>query len=474
MKERISHEVLARRVAAELKPGQVVNVGPGLPTLVPGSVPADRGVVFHTENGVVGYGARRTHGMEDTDLVDAGGGPVILLPGGSFVHQADSSGMIRGGYIDVAVVEALQVSEKGDLVDRTASAEWAGGPAPSTDIARNAKYLVAMMEHVTEEGAPRIVKNCSYPLAGLGCVNLVVTDVAVIQITGEGLILKEIAPSWTVREVQAATGATLLAAPDLKEMELSYSTPQRTTPDKVFPSAAEAVADIPDGAVVLLDGFGGPGGMAQYLILALRDQGARELTMISNTAGIARVAGFGTPPGFRAIDHSLLVDNGQIRKAVASFPVSPSPSLPSSFELAYKSGAAELELVPQGTLAERIRAGGYGIAAFYTPTGAGTQIAEDKETRTINGREYVLEHGIRGDYGLLRAYKADKMGNLVYKGTSRNFNAVMAPAAAVTIVEVDEIVELGELDPEAIVTPGVFVQRIVRLPHGFQPYEPIA
>ena len=187
---------------------------------------------------------------------------------------------------------------------------------------------------------------------------------------------------------------------------------------KVYPSAAEAVADIPDGAVLLLDGFAGPGGMAQYLMLALRDQGAKDLTLISNTAGIARVAAFGTRPGFRAIDHSVLVDNGQVRKAVASFPVSPSPSHPSSFELAYKRGEAELELVPQGTLAERIRAGGYGIAAFYTPTGAGTQIAEGKETRMIDGREQVLVYALRGDFALIRAYKADRMGNLVYKPES--------------------------------------------------------
>ena len=236
---------------------------------------------------------------------------------------------------------------------------------------------------------------------------------------------------------------------------------------KVFSSFAEAVADITDGAVIMMDGFGGPGGMPHSLIRALRDQGARRLTIISNTAGIATAIGFGTPPGLKPIDHSILIDNGQVKKIVASYPISPSPSRPSSFEKAYREGEVELELVPQGTLAERIRAGGAGIAAFYTPTGAGTLIAEGKETRIFEGREYLLEHALKADYALIRAHKADTLGNLIYRGSSRNFNAVMAAAARVTIAEVDEIVEPGVLDSENIHTPGIYVKRIVkRLPVG--------
>ena len=223
----------------------------------------------------------------------------------------------------------------------------------------------------------------------------------------------------------------------------------------------------------MIDGFARPGGMPQYLLVALRDHGARDLTMISNTAGIARVVGFGTPPGLEAIDHSILVDNKQIRKAIASYPVSPSASRPSSFELAFQRGEVEVEVVPQGTLAERIRAGGAGVAAFYTPTGVGTLLAEGKETRMIDGREYILEEALRADFCLIRGYKADTLGNVVYKGTSRNFNSVMAPAARVTVVEVDEIVAPGELTPEEIVTPGVYINRVVRRPDGFSAYEQI-
>jgi 3-oxoadipate CoA-transferase alpha subunit len=242
-------------------------------------------------------------------------------------------------------------------------------------------------------------------------------------------------------------------------------------PTKVYPDGRSAVADIFDGATVMIDGFGGPGGMAHHLLVSLREHGARELTIISNTAGIARIINFGTPPGQRAIDHSILIDNNQVRKAVASYPVSPSASRPSSFELAYRRGEVELELVPQGTLAERLRAGGAGVAAFYTPTGVGTLIAEGKETRTIDGKEYVLEQGLRADFCLIRAHKADTLGNVVYRGTSRNFNPVMAPAATTTVVEVDEIVQPGDLDPEEIVTPGIYINRIVQRPPGFSPYE---
>ena len=234
--------------------------------------------------------------------------------------------------------------------------------------------------------------------------------------------------------------------------------------NKVVPSFAEAVADIRDGAVLMIDGFAGPGGTPQNLIGALRDQGAKELTIISNTAGLASVIGFGTLTGDRPVDIGILVDNEQVKKVIASFPVSPSPSRPTAFERAYLEGKVGLEVVPQGTLAERIRAGGAGIPAFYTPTGVGTVMAKGKETRSFGGREYLLEHALAADFALLRAHKADTLGNLVYRGTSQNFNGVMATAARTTVVEVDEIVSPGGLDSAAIHTPGVYVRRLVQIP----------
>jgi len=233
---------------------------------------------------------------------------------------------------------------------------------------------------------------------------------------------------------------------------------------KVMASFEEAVVDIFDGAVIMIDGFGGAGGMAQNLLLALRHQGAKNLTIIGNTTGLG--GAFGVRPGKSYIDASILVENGQVKKAIASFPVSPSPSRPTAFEKLYLRGKVELELVPQGTLAERIRAGGAGIGGFYTPTGVGTPVEAGKEKRVIDGREYLLEFPLKADFALIRAHKADRMGNLVYRGTSRNFNAVMAAAARITIAEVDEIVAPGELDPESIVTPGIYVQRLVKIPPG--------
>ena len=231
--------------------------------------------------------------------------------------------------------------------------------------------------------------------------------------------------------------------------------------DKVFKSFAETVADIPEGAVVMIDGFGGPGGMPSHLILALRDHGARGLTVITNSAG---VPGFGAKRGQEVIDTGILFANKQVKKVLASFPVSRSPSVVSDFQKGWQAGEVELEVVPQGTLAERMRAGGAGIPAFYTPTGVGTKLAEGKELREFDGRQYVLERALTADFALIGAHRADRMGNLVYRGSSRNFNPVMATAARVTVAEVDEIVEPGELDPECIVTPAIYVQRIVRRP----------
>ena len=471
MGERVSRNVMARRVAAELHRGQVVNLGIGLPTLVADHVSRGRGIIFHSENGLLGHGPRALEGEEDSDLVNACGEFITLFPGAAVISHTDALGMARGKHLDVAILDALQVSEKGDL------ATWMvvpqrdlAGPGGAIGIAYGAKRLIVITEHTTKDNALKILRKCTYPLIARGRVNLIVTDLAVIEVTPEGLLLKEVAPGWSAETVQQLTGAPLRVSSALKEMD--FDLPQDQPFTKVYPSAAEAVAGIPDGAVILLDGFGGPGGMAHYLILALRDQGSANLTIIGNTAGIAKVSGFGAPPGFRAIDQSVLVENRQIRKAVASFPVSPSPSRPTAFEEAYRRGEVELEMVAQGTLAERLRAGGHGIAAFYTPTGVGTVVAQGKESRVINGREYILERAIRGDFALLRAHKADTLGNLVYRGTSRNFNPVMAMAATTTIAEVDEIVEPGELDPDAIVTPGLFVQRIVQRPADFFPFEP--
>jgi 3-oxoacid CoA-transferase subunit A len=218
--------------------------------------------------------------------------------------------------------------------------------------------------------------------------------------------------------------------------------------NKLYPSATAAVADIPDGATVMIGGFG-VSGIPFTLVKALADHGAKDLTLIINTPG-------GRLPD---IDASMLVRNGQVKKVIASYPVYANRI--SDFEREHVKGKIELEMVPQGTFAERIRAGGAGIPAFYTPTSAGTELARGKESRVFNGREHVLEFALRADFALIRAYKADAMGNLVYHRAARNFNPVMATAAETTIAEVNEIVETGTLDPEAIVTPAIYVDRIV-------------
>ena len=210
-------------------------------------------------------------------------------------------------------------------------------------------------------------------------------------------------------------------------------------------SAAEAVADIQDGATVLVSGFG-MAGMPVQLIDALIDQGATGLTVVSNNAGNGDT-------GLAA-----LLAEGRVRKVICSFPRQSDSWV---FDGLYRSGRIELEVVPQGTLAERLRAAGAGIGAFYCPTGAGTILAEGKESREFGGRPHVLEHALPGDVALVGAHVADRMGNVVYRRTARNFGPVMATAARTTVVQVDHVVETGALDPEAVVTPSIFVDRVV-------------
>ncbi|HLS68322.1 MAG TPA: 3-oxoacid CoA-transferase subunit A [Kiloniellales bacterium] len=228
--------------------------------------------------------------------------------------------------------------------------------------------------------------------------------------------------------------------------------------DKFCPSLREALADIPDGATILISGFGEAGSPIE-LIHALIDQGARELTVVNNNAGNGQV-------GLAA-----LIAAGRVRKIICSYPRSSHSTV---FQELYRAGRIELELVPQGTLAERIRAGGAGIPAFFTPTAVGTPLAVGKEVREFDGQPYLLERGLRADYALVKAERGDRFGNLLYNKAARNFGPIMCMAAATTIVQVRQRVADGALDPEAVVTPGVFVERLVEVPNPAAESELIA
>ena len=215
--------------------------------------------------------------------------------------------------------------------------------------------------------------------------------------------------------------------------------------NKIVQSASEAVADIFDGATILISGFGEAGSPIE-LIHALIDLGTKNLTVISNNTGSGNI-------GLAA-----LIGNNQVRKMICSFPRTANSTV---FPELYRNNKIELELVPQGTLAERIRAGGAGIPAFFTPTSVNTPLAEGKEIRVFNGKEYVMEHAIKANFSLIKCSTADKYGNLLYNKTARNFGPVMCMAAEITIVQAQKIVELGSIDPEVVVTPGIFVKRVV-------------
>ncbi len=217
--------------------------------------------------------------------------------------------------------------------------------------------------------------------------------------------------------------------------------------NKVYPSAEAAIFDLEDGATIMSGGFGLCGN-PENLIRAIYDKGVRDLTVMSNNCGTAKY-GLG-----------VLLENGQVRKMISTY-----VGENKVFEGQFLSGEIEVELVPQGTFAERIRAGGAGIPAFYVPAGVGTPLGEGKEVRVFEGREYLLERGLRADFAIINAWKGDTYGNLVYHETARNFNPVMATAGRITIAEVENLVEPGELAPDEIHTPGIYVQRVVKGEH---------
>ena len=220
--------------------------------------------------------------------------------------------------------------------------------------------------------------------------------------------------------------------------------------DKIVRSMAEAMAGICDGSVVLLGGFGSIG-QPNALIDGLIEHGAKELIVVSNNAGIGRLG------------LARLLELGRVRKIICSFPRTADPVV---FEELYRAGKIELEIVPQGTMAERLRAAGAGIPAFFTATAVGTKLAAGKELREIAGREYLIEEALPGDVALVEAWEADRWGNLTYRSSARNFNPVMATAAKLTVVQAQHIVDLGALDPEKIATPGIYVNRVLHVPYG--------
>jgi 3-oxoadipate CoA-transferase, alpha subunit len=220
--------------------------------------------------------------------------------------------------------------------------------------------------------------------------------------------------------------------------------------NKIVQGVAEAVAGIRDGSLVLIGGFGSIG-QPNALIEGLIEQGAKDLTIVANNAGV----------GHNGL--ARLMEVGRVRKIICSYPRTSDPVV---FEELYRTGRIELEVMPQGTMAERMRAAGAGIPAFYTPTSVGTLLAEGKELREFSGRQYVLEMAFAGDVALVEAWEADRWGNLTYRSSARNFNPVMATAAKLTIAQAQHIVDLGTLDPEKVATPGIFVQRVVHVPYG--------
>jgi len=231
----------------------------------------------------------------------------------------------------------------------------------------------------------------------------------------------------------------------------------------IHSSYKEAIKDLSNNTSIMIGGFGVQGGQPTNLMLALRDMNLSDLTLIGNVAGISMITGYGWKKSdkHKIIDQSIFFEKKQVKKIICSFPIPAQREPISEIEKAWKNNESEVEIIPQGTLAEKIRAGGSGIAAFYTKTGVGTIIEKNKETKIINGEKYLLEYALNADVAIIKAHISDEKGNLIYKGTSRAFNPIMATAASLTIAEVDKIVSSNDIDPERIGTPGIYVDRIV-------------
>lgn len=441
-------ELISKRAVRELKSGMYVNLGGGLPTNISNYIPPNLTVYLQSENGILGYGSIADEDRRDPDLINASGQPTTLIPGASFCNQAEAFAMIRGGHIDLSILGAFQVSQEGDLANWKATADPLGGVGGAMDLTCGARRVIVVMEHTTPNGEPRLVKRCTLPLTGKKCVNTIITNLAVIEVTPQGLFLLEVAPGTTPQEVQALTEAQLIISAELKVMQTEIDTvskPQQI--DKVYPSPMEAVKDIHNGASIFISGFGG-GGVPFNLVEALGQLTLKGLTFIGNSSST-----FGA-----------LVEKGQAIKVVATYPGYAQRSRYDPIKNLYREGKLEVEAVPLGTMMERIRSAGAGIAAFYTPTGVGMMAEKGKEKRNFNGRDCLLEHALRADFALIKAYKADRSGNLIYRYSARNHGPIMAAAARITIAEVEEVVETGQIDPELIITPHIYVDRVVQVP----------
>lgn len=437
---------IAARVARHLADGSFVNVGIGLPGMVPAHVPDERGILFHAEHGVIGFGAAASDPRADATVLDFFSNRFTLRPGASVVDHPTSFALIRAGLVDATVLGAFEVAADGRFASHQNDAMPSAGVGGAPELAGGCATVIVALEHTTAAGTPRLVGRCRLPVGLPRRIDLVVTELGAFRPAGAAFAAVELAPGVSLEHVQARTGAPVLDETALGRAPVPAG---RVRVDrrrnKVVADEFEAVAAVRSGMTVAIGGWGGAGTPAR-LVTALAVSGVQDLTIVC--AGVGPM--------------NELIAAGCVRHAITSFASYAGRSSPSvAFDELCRQGRITAELCSQGVLAERLRAGGSGVAGFYVAADAVGRFTPTAEVRDLGGRPHVFQPAIRADVSLVGASVADRFGNLTWVDGERNYNAPVAMAAERCIVAADRLVELGGIDPHQVMVPGAVVDQLV-------------
>lgn len=439
-----TREQIAARVAGFLADGSFVNVGIGMPGMVPAYTPDERGVYFHAEHGVLGFGAAATDPRADQPVLHFFSNQYTLRPGAAIVDHTRSFGLVRSGLLDATVLGAFEVAADGSFASHQNDVMPSAGVGGAPELAGSAQRVLVSMEHTTAAGQPRLVARCALPVGLTRAVDLVVTELGAFVPAGEHFDVVSLAEGVSLEQAAQRTGAPLRWAPD----GYRVPPPQHERVDRrrnKLDDAATAVAAIRSGMTVAIGGWGGCG-TPDALVDALAASGVRDLTVIC--CGLGPI--------------NTLFAAGCVRHTITSFASYAGRNTPSAaFDEECRRGRVTVELCSQGVLAERLRAGGSGVPGLWIPQGMVGRFHATDEVRDIGGQPCRFEPALRADVSLVQASRSDLFGNLQWVGGERNYNDAVAYAGRTVVAAADELVDVGDMAPEAVMVPGVVVDRVV-------------